>query len=649
MKRAFICVKKILFLVFTFTLSLSADMITIHNKSPKTIYVAPYYEKNKTAADRCGDIYTIAAGVSVSFERPARKFWYDRELFFSFSQKDLKEKLSYDAIERMQSQNVGLLKGKNFYIAEIDFELKGFDAAEWHVVRPLFLAGKRLTKELLFPIQEIIKRKLPILKNSFRYRSARVRHGNKLCSQEINYLRARKPIVKNSIETVLKQQISSNAVPTIAVVASGGGVRAMLATFGFLVGLKKIGLLDAITYICSLSGSTWAVAPWIVSGWPIEDIRVALIPELELGLGKINLQDIKLMTDVLLTKFAFNQPITVTDFFGLLLANSLLRGFGNERYRVYLSDQMKNLKEGQLPFPIYTAVRAEEGADPLWYEFTPYEIGGAWLGYYVPTWAFGRRFVKGLSQDNAPEQTLGFFMALFGSVFAATFNQMYQKIADQIPVDIARKIIEGILKEVGEKRLTAARVFNFTYGLLQSPIGTNKYMDMADAGTAFNLPYPPISGRRAGRRADIIIFLDASKKQVSKLNALKGAQEYARKYMLPFPPISYTDIDKKSVTVFKDVNRADVPVVIYMPLVKNEQLITKYLNTGEFADLKSDVEPFDLETCLQSTCDTFNFKYNQKQATQLSALTEFNMRANKMILYDVISFSVRTKEQMQTH
>jgi hypothetical protein len=350
------------------------------------------------------------------------------------------------------------------------------------------------------------------------------------------------------------------------------------------------------------------------------------------------------MTDVLLTKFAFDQPITLTDFFGLVLANSLLRGFGNERHHVYLSDQIKNIKEGQLPFPIYTAVRAEEGAEPLWYEFTPYEIGGSWLDCYVPIWAFGRRFIKGTSRDNAPEQTLGFFMALFGSAFAASFNQMYQEIADRIPADFARKIFEGILKEVGEKRLTVARIFNFTYGLLQSPIAMNKYMDMADAGTAFNLPYPPISGERGGRRADIIIFLDASRKQVGKLSALRGVQNYTYTHMLSFPPIIYDNIHKKSVSVFKDPRgRSHVPVLIYMPLVKDEQLIKKYLNTAEFADLKSYVEQFDLAACLKSACGTFNFTYNQKQANQLSALTEFNMRANKKILYDAISFAIRSK------
>ena len=46
----------------------------------------------------------------------------------------------------------------------------------------------------------------------------------------------------------------------IAIVASGGGSRAMFATYGALKGLHDIGVLNATSYICGLSGSTWAIS-----------------------------------------------------------------------------------------------------------------------------------------------------------------------------------------------------------------------------------------------------------------------------------------------------------------------------------------------------------------------------------------------------
>ncbi|KAG9333311.1 hypothetical protein JZ751_012826 [Albula glossodonta] len=47
-------------------------------------------------------------------------------------------------------------------------------------------------------------------------------------------------------------------VPAVAVVSSGGGTRAMVSLYGSLRGLQKLRLLDAISYITSVSGSTWS-------------------------------------------------------------------------------------------------------------------------------------------------------------------------------------------------------------------------------------------------------------------------------------------------------------------------------------------------------------------------------------------------------
>lgn len=51
---------------------------------------------------------------------------------------------------------------------------------------------------------------------------------------------------------------SSNAqAPVIAVLGSGGGLRAHIACLGVLSELKELGLLDAVTYLAGVSGSTW--------------------------------------------------------------------------------------------------------------------------------------------------------------------------------------------------------------------------------------------------------------------------------------------------------------------------------------------------------------------------------------------------------
>ena len=66
--------------------------------------------------------------------------------------------------------------------------------------------------------------------------------------------------------------------------------------------------------------------------------------------------------------------------------------------------------------PIYTAVRAESLAvENMWYEFTPYEVGGSWLGMYVPARAFGAKFRNGnLVRTDTPELSLGNLMGIWG-------------------------------------------------------------------------------------------------------------------------------------------------------------------------------------------------------------------------------------------
>ncbi|MBN3317007.1 PA24C phospholipase, partial [Atractosteus spatula] len=48
-------------------------------------------------------------------------------------------------------------------------------------------------------------------------------------------------------------------VPPIAVLGSGGGLRAMVALMGTLTELGAQNLLDTIMYLCGVSGSTWCL------------------------------------------------------------------------------------------------------------------------------------------------------------------------------------------------------------------------------------------------------------------------------------------------------------------------------------------------------------------------------------------------------
>ena len=186
-----------------------------------------------------------------------------------------------------------------------------------------------------------------------------------------------------------------------------------------------------------------------------------------------------------------------------------------------------------------------------------------------------------------------------------------------------------------------------------SPIKKQKYIAMVDAGISFNLPYPPISGERPERKADIIIFLDASGGRPS--NEFKKVEEWAKTHNLAFPPIKYSfshvlekepgiisvsteEIGNRAITVFRNPQDQNCPIVIYMPLVKDQYLVDQSLD--QFNDLKHLVEPFNLEECMNTYCDTFNFYYPRNVAEQLNALVEFNVRATANIIWDAIKWFI---------
>lgn len=68
-----------------------------------------------------------------------------------------------------------------------------------------------------------------------------------LSSKSLNYLFNRR---FNGLFSTIK-------VPTVGVIGSGGGFRAMVAYSGVFNALKKSGILDVTSYVAGLSGSSW--------------------------------------------------------------------------------------------------------------------------------------------------------------------------------------------------------------------------------------------------------------------------------------------------------------------------------------------------------------------------------------------------------
>jgi hypothetical protein len=493
---------------------------------------------------------------------------------------------------------------------------------------------------------------LPAIKNNpYKDIPAYVRQGNELCDGEKDYLKKRLPIVKVALEKLLNlnQPLQNEDVPTIAIVSSGGGYRALLCTLGFLRGIEKIKLLDTTTYAITLSGSTGAVAPLISMQMPLKMYKEYMLECVGKSFFDTTDEEEDLIFETGAVKAFFNQPKTPVDIYGDLLGNRFFEILGTERHRVYLSDQAKIIQNGKYPYPIYTCIDGNENIveNQNWYEFGPHEIGNATDGTYIPTWTHGRVFyngesVKGTFEMYPPEKNIPYLLGTFWSAFGANNYDIKEGISE-FSAQIGNYIKTIAPSYDGERPLDfVSKVPNYMHGMTTNNPESAKDAIRAyvDAGTDFNLPIPPIDGVR--RKADVIIICDASADKIGE--QLHKTAAYMKRNNRPFPTLDFKDIDKKTISIFKE-NDPSVPVVIYMPRISDQQLLQKHLADPQFARYKH-LAGFDLEDATKNGCaQTIHFQYNKADAKRVIDQMEFNVRVNQAAIINALNFAVERKKK----
>ena len=427
----------------------------------------------------------------------------------------------------------------------------------------------------------------------------------------------------------------------------------MVQTVGSLLGAAETGILDATTYMSGLSGSTWALTPWVLSGLDIVNYRELLKKNINQKPASLVARGVKIpsaseyyaIAKQLMKKVAYGQTINFVDIYGALLANMLFTGIA-EKYKtdkqtLGLSALQKNLESGRLyPMPILTALETSEAPLTKWFEFTPYEIGTSYPGMnaFIPTWALGRTFENGTSTSRAPEQSAGFCLGIFGSAFGIDVWGLLHEAADIfsfLPTSVHQKIIQAVHNDKVQKKLNAGRNFlretegiisskpyralgfslrdalgapiaNFTYKMENQLMANKKKFMLVDGGhelkahpaggfARHNLAVQPSLNPR--RSVDIQILCDASA-DIDNAPALGAAATRALSDTFPFPTISseqYKKASKNVVTIFGE-NDPTVPTVAYIP-----------------GRLTKEVEPFT---------KTINFNYSPEQVDMLSNLTK---------------------------
>ncbi|XP_053449300.1 cytosolic phospholipase A2 zeta isoform X4 [Nycticebus coucang] len=261
-----------------------------------------------------------------------------------------------------------------------------------------------------------------------------LRLGFDLSDGEREFLDKRKQIVSKALQQVLElsKAPDNGQVPVVALLGSGGGTRAMSSLYGSLAGLQELGLLDTVTYLSGVSGSTWCISTlykdpaWsqVALQGPIEYAQARVCSS---KLGALSTEQLQYYTQELGVWEPSSRSVSLIDFWGLLIEYFLYQ----EENPAKLSDQQQAVSQGQNPYPIYacvnvrTNISAEDFAE--WCEFTPYEVGFPKYGAYVPTELFGSEFFMGRLLQLRPEPRICYLQGMWGSAFAASLDEIFLK------------------------------------------------------------------------------------------------------------------------------------------------------------------------------------------------------------------------------
>lgn len=593
--------KKLLFIItiLTIYMSTNADTITIKNETDFDLYAGIYYyQKN---ADLAGDVKLVPAHKEEKFERPGMKgvpiLGPSRYLGFSINKDDLKKQLTSSAFHLIGNTTIGPEQGSTFYIVMEKGHFEGLNFLEWHA-RPLLQKLSGVVDALDDLTLGMIRRKY-LSSHPEANNPVMVRQSTALPNDEIAYRQARKPIAKVALEKLLGMKLADNEVPEIGISGSGGGYRAMLGTAGAADAAES--LINASMYFAGLSGSTWWLGPWMHSGLTPKNFAATIPPKITRDFVSAP-SDVGNLAKSLLLRFAFKQPISPVNIYGRLLAVNILTGLKNGPFDIYLADQAQRVRNGQSVFPIYTAVATK--LPYQWVEFTPFECGGDYFGGYIPISAFGAPFLNGKMEYFTPPFNLHYILAITGSAFAARLSQALGMFAGQIPIAPVRNaLLSGAEElEIGKFRASAAKVFNWTYGMRPLPRAQQRLISVVDGGIAYNLPLEAL----LRRKVNVIIILDYS--DAPPGSELKKAETDLRARGFVLPPINYGGIENKRASVFKDPRNPAAPVIIYIPLTKN----SKY-------------PQLDPKDCMKSWCGTFSLSYPLDKSQLLMGLGKQNM------------------------
>ncbi|XP_073468163.1 cytosolic phospholipase A2 gamma-like [Aquarana catesbeiana] len=415
---------------------------------------------------------------------------------------------------------------------------------------------------------------------------------------EIKSVNARKIKVKDTLSS-LGMTVGENCdPPVIAVLGSGGGLRAMVGLMGTISKLAELNILGAATYMAGISGSTWCISSlYSEKNWSDS----SCFKDLEIKLRERIKQEIQRKHPWEKIKEKFLEELySLTDLWAYTLVFEALNTINEGK----LSSHKEMCETGEDPYPIYSAVRKHEmheNKSEAWFEFTPHTSGFPAYKCYINTENLGSKFKGGRVSEKKPERDLIYLQGLWGSAFGAdwvklfihdmyhkfihwlTGGESYEALSPEMKLEMTKDSqLQGswwdiitVMKNIGSCILKWewGTMNNFLYQCKDKiPEGSDlfqkKYIHLIDAGLEINTPYPLVL--RPHRKVDLILSFDFS--QGGPFETVKKTAEYCKEHKIPFPEISkesFEDPPTKSCYIFQGDGN-ETPDVMHFPLFNTQ-------------------------------------------------------------------------------
>ncbi|NXP54755.1 PA24E phospholipase, partial [Heliornis fulica] len=243
-----------------------------------------------------------------------------------------------------------------------------------------------------------------------------IRLGFDLCAQEQDFICKRKKVVAAALKDILQleEDLQEDEVPVVAIMTTGGGTRALTAMYAHLLSVQELNVLDCVSYITGLSGTTWTMSNLYEDpDWSQKDLKETLKDARKHVLKNkfftcFAPDRLKYYLKELCQRQHEGHQLCFTDLWGLIIENMLHEKEDPHK----LTDQQQALNQGQNPLPIYLSLNVKDKISDQdfreWVEFTPYEVGFPKYGAFIRAEDFGSEFFMGRLMKKIPESRICF-------------------------------------------------------------------------------------------------------------------------------------------------------------------------------------------------------------------------------------------------